>query len=419
MKIALFYYGDFKSKGGTSYVIECLAASFKRTNHRLILFNLNNKSEYTHNLIEKKDYKFLQIVKIILKRNFINYFIFSISKLIRDKTISRSDRIKILLFLILKPNILLNTINNVKSVYPLLKKLDIDLILGGATGGYALALIFMLSRILNKKVASLTYGNDFLVHSSLSLKTFYLRNLDLLILGTHTLKRLIKKIHHLDESKLKVIRYGLILKNYETKLTKQDLRKEFNISENDFILLSVGRHVLRKNFDLVIQAIKYLKEKNSSFKLKYFLIGTGPQTQELKNLTIKLQLENEVKFLGFTDIITRNKYYKLSDVFLMPSITERESIEGFGIVFLEANYYKLPVIGAISGGVVEAIIDGKTGLLVKPNDLNDLVEKILFLCHNEEISIKMGIQGHERVIQDFNWSNIVNDYINVFINVLD
>ena len=83
-----------------------------------------------------------------------------------------------------------------------------------------------------------------------------------------------------------------------------------------------------------------------------------------KKLVKRLNLEKDVKFLGNCDIETRNKFYKMSDIFLMPSITTKNDIEGFGIVFLEANYFKVPVIGTRTGGIVEAIIDGKTGFLI-------------------------------------------------------
>ena len=239
-----------------------------------------------------------------------------------------------------------------------------------------------------------------------------------MILGTYTLKELIKKIHHLDDNKLAVIHYGLIPEDYNLRESKEELRKELNIPEDQYVLISVGRHVLRKRFDLVIEAIKIIKEKVPSIKIKYYLIGKGEETQRLKNLSKKMDLEKYVEFLGFTDIETRNKFLKLSDVFVMPSVVEKESIEGFGIVFIEANYFHTPVIGTFSGGIIEAVENGETGLLVKENDLNDLVDKILFFYFNEDKKRSMGIKGHERVIKKFNWSLIIDDYINLFEDLI-
>ena len=135
-------------------------------------------------------------------------------------------------------------------------------------------------------------------------------------------------------------------------------------------------------------------------------------------LAKKLNLEKELKFLGNCDLKTRNKFYKMSDLFLMPSITKKNEIEGFGIVFLEANYFKVPVIGTKTGGIIEAIIDGKTGFLINQNSLSDLIEKILFLLDNEKIRKDFGENGYKRVVEEFQWKNIVKDYIAFFEDLL-
>ena len=131
----------------------------------------------------------------------------------------------------------------------------------------------------------------------------------------------------------------------------------------------------------------------------------------------KFILEDDVIFLGKCDTLTRNKFYKLSDLFLMPSAREKNSIEGFGVVYLEANYYKVPVIGSKIMGVSESIINGETGFLVKPNNLEDLVEKIVYLYENETVRKSMGEKGYKRVIEKYNWENIINDYIDFFKNL--
>jgi glycosyltransferase involved in cell wall biosynthesis len=320
----------------------------------------------------------------------------------------------------IKPQFLFKTIKNVQNLYPYFKKLDIDVILGGSSGMNTLPLIILLSMIFDVKVASIAYGNDFLVRSGLSFKSYYLNNLDLIFLGTNKMKKVIQKIHSiLDPNKFEVINYGLILDEYKIKESKAELREKFGIFMDDVILLSVGRHVSRKNFDLVIKAIKKVKENHEKLKIKYFLLGEGEATPMLKDLSKKLGLEKDVKFLGYVDTLTRNYYYKLSDIFIMPSKIEKESIEGFGIVFLEANFFNLPVIGTKSGGITEAIIDGTTGFLIKPNNIDDLVNKIEYLYLNPEKRLDMGNKGHNRVISKFDWNSIVKDYINCLNNLFE
>lgn len=419
MKIALIFYGNPSEQGGISHVLDCFYKSFKKKNHTLYFFNPYYKNNYTLPMLKKKRYNFKEIYPILVNIEFYKILFLSIWKIIWDKKVKISNRIMILLYIFIKRDIFFNTIANTIFLHPYFKKINFDLIVGGTSSGETLTLIFLLSRLFNKKNISFTYGNEFLIHKRFSLKTYYFRSIDLLLSGTYRLQNLLKKIHHLNDKQLKVLRYGLINEHYEIKESKEELRISYNIPQDQFVLLSVGRHVARKRFGLVIEALHIIKEKLPEIDIKYYLIGEGEETPNLKNLTNSLKLEEHVEFLGYTDITTRNQFYKLSDLFLMPSTEEKESIEGFGIVFLEANYFKLPVIGSFSGGMVETIIDGTTGLLVKPNDLIDLVEKILFLYHNKEIRIKMGIEGHKRVIQEFNWSKNIDDYINVFKNILE
>jgi phosphatidylinositol alpha-1,6-mannosyltransferase len=418
MNIALIFYGNPPEQGGVGQVLECLIKSFRNRNDKIFFFNPYYKDENTITIFKKKKYPISKLISTIFRKTAIKLFLLSLWKIFHDGELNRTDKLKILLYLILKPNVLANALKNLEYICKYIEKLDIDVFLGGTATADVLSLIFLLSRIFNKKVTTLTYGNEFLVHSRYSLRTVYFKNLDMLILGTNALKNLIKQVHHLPENKLEVINYGLIPKDYDVHGSKEELRKELGIPLNEFVLLSVGRHVSRKKFDLVIWAVKKIKEKIPSINISYILIGEGEETPKLKKLAAELQIENQIQFLGFTNILTRNMFYKVSDVFLMPSIVESESIEGFGIVFLEANYFKLPVIGTYSGGIVEAIIDGKTGFLVKQNDLDDLVEKILVLYENKYKRETIGIEGYKRVIKYFNWDKLIEDYIQLFKRLL-
>jgi len=419
MNIALIYHGNIPKEGGTGHVLASLFKSFKNISDDLYFFNPFCKDKNVFKLLELKKYTYKDVLLSLKDKEFLRGFLISIWKIITDKKSSFPDKIKMISYLLIKPTVLLHTIKNFLLISPYIKHLDIDIILGGATSGNILPLIFILSRMFKKKCVSFTYGNDFLVHSKYSLQTYYIRNLDLMFLGAYNIKSLIKKIHPVKESQLKVIRYGLLLQEYEIKETKEDLRKEFNIPLNKFVILSVGRHVSRKNFDLVIKAISHIEKKIPDIDLEYYLIGEGEDTQKLKNLVSNLNLQNKVEFLGFTDVITRNKFFKLSDVFIMPSSIEKESVEGFGIVYIEANYFNCPVIGTFSGGVSEAVLDGETGLLIKEKDLNGLIEKILFLYNNRDKCKEMGFKGHQRVLNEFNWDKIINDYITTFNQLLN
>ena len=415
MNILLITDDFYPNFGGVANVLWNLHKSFQNKEHELFIFNPYSKFENVYKGVIKKNYKFKDLACFLKKREFYYYVIYSFWNVIRDNHTPFSHRLKILMFLLFKPKTLMKVIKNVSNLLPSLRKLNFDIIVGG-NSGWIFPLVFILSRFFNKKLVSIAYGSDFLIRNPLSLKTFYFRNADKIIVINKQMKQIIKKMHHLNENQLEIIFVGLDLKELEVEKTKKELRKEYNVPENQFVLLSVGRHVSRKKFDLVIKAVSEIKKLKPSLNIKYILIGDGRETQYLKNLTKQLNLESQIEFLGSCDLEKRNKFYKLSDIFLMPVETKENNIEGFGIVFLEANYYKVPVIGTATGGIVEAIVDGETGLLIKPNDLNDLVEKILYLYENENIRKKMGEKGHYRAINEYSWQKIVDDYIRVFKN---
>lgn len=416
MKICLITDNFIPTIGGVSNVLGNIYKQFQETNHKLYVINQLSQNNDVFKLLRTKTFSNKDLLKFFKSKKFYKFLAFSFCKIITDTKISLNNRIHLILYLITKPKLLIRVIYNIEGLYPFLKQLDFDILLAGQSG-WLLPLVFVLSRIFNKKLVTMAYGNDFLIRSSLTLKSYYFRNTDKIIVINRQMKKIIKKMHGLDEKQLEIIYVGLNLEEFEVNKTKKEIREEFNIPEKEFILLSVGRHVPRKKFDLVIKAVSEIKKLNPSINIKYVLIGEGKETPYLKNLSKQLNIEKQIEFLGSCETEKRNKYYKLSDVFLMPVQTKKNDIEGFGIVFLEANYYKVPVIGTATGGIVEAIKDGETGFLIKPNDLNDLVEKILHLYNDEELRKKMGEIGHSRVLNEFSWNKIINDYIYVFENL--
>jgi len=414
MKIALISFEFYPSIGGVSRHLTSFCKAFQGKNHQLYVFNQGYEGKNIFDILERENYSLKDIVLHLKNKRFLYYLLLSIRKIFKDKLVSLSQKINILLYFMLKPKYLVRTINNVQKVYPYFKKYDFDVIIGGSCGANVLNLIFILSRLFNKKAVAWAHGNEFLIRSHISFKTNFLKNLDKIILSNNQIKYLIKQIHRLEDNKLVLIPYGLTIEDYELDVTKEQIREEYNIPQDLFVILSVGRHVPRKNFDIVIQAVKEILDINPEFKIKYYLIGQGPETPKLKTLSKNYGIENEVIFLGIGEESTRNKFYKISDVFVMPSVKKKESVEGFGLVFLEANLFKVPVIGTLSGGIKEAIINEKTGFLIEQNDKDSLVEKLSFLYNNKEKKIEMGDYGRDRVISSFNWDEIIQLYFKLF-----
>ncbi|OGY42412.1 MAG: hypothetical protein A2Y82_04700 [Candidatus Buchananbacteria bacterium RBG_13_36_9] len=168
------------------------------------------------------------------------------------------------------------------------------------------------------------------------------------------------------------------------------------------VLLSVGRLVERKGFDKVIEALpEGIKQVPN---LVYLLVGKGPYKNELEKLALKLKVLDKMTICEDIPDSNLPAFYDLADAFIMPARQLGSDIEGFGIVYLEANLFGKPVIAGKSGGAGEAVIDGQTGLLVNPENVSDIAKAIVHLMNNREYAMKLGSQGKERVLSEFQWN---------------
>ncbi len=420
MKICLLASEFYPIYGGIGRFFTDMCKAFRDKKEKLFIFNRTYRGKNIFDiLVYTKIFNLRDLLALFKKRKLILYFLNSIWKILTAKKLKIYFKLSMLLYLFIKPKFLISLLKNLSTLYPLIKKINPDLIYGSVCDSVVMPLGFILSKLMRKKFICSAHGTDFLVRTRYSLKTYYLRAIDKIIVSSIKNKELIKKINHLNDDQLEIIPYGLYLQDHEIKQDASQIKNELKINPKDFILISIGRHVPRKNFQIVIQAMKFMKETHPNAQFKYFLIGSGSDTEKLKGLVKKLGLKDEVIFLGAIDNNMRNKFLKASDVFIMPSVATKKSIEGFGIVYLEANYYKLPVIGTISGGIIEAIEDHKSGLLIKPNDLKGLVNAILYLYQNEEERKRMGEYGYYRVINNYNWESLINKYLKLFKNIIE
>jgi phosphatidylinositol alpha-1,6-mannosyltransferase len=181
--------------------------------------------------------------------------------------------------------------------------------------------------------------------------------------------------------------------------------------DRGFVLLTVGTLVKRKGHDKVIEALASLREGIPN--IKYLIAGSGPELERLEHLAYQDNgLDSIVEFLGFVDDADMPAYYNLADVFIMPSRMTGDSrgTEGFGIVYLEANACGKPVIGGNSGGIPDAVVDGETGMLVDPDDVEDIARAIRWFYDNPDQARRMGAAGRERALGEFQWSTIAGRF---------
>jgi len=185
----------------------------------------------------------------------------------------------------------------------------------------------------------------------------------------------------------------------------EEIKKEHGLKDKK-ILLTVGRLVARKGHDMVIKALpKIIKEVPN---LIYLIIGSGPYRENLNKLVNQNSLQDYVEFISSVSQNDLAALYQVCDAFIMPSRQLKNGdVEGFGIVYLEANLFGKPVIGGQSGGVSEAVVHGQTGILVSPTDLNQISQATIRLLTDQAYAAKLGTQGLERVSSQFDWPSQV------------
>jgi phosphatidylinositol alpha-1,6-mannosyltransferase len=207
-----------------------------------------------------------------------------------------------------------------------------------------------------------------------------------------------------DKEKVKVIKPGI---DPVKELNKKSLEKvESLLKIKSPRLITVSRFDKRKNHEKIIMALRNLKQIYPD--IVYICIGYGDEEQNLKELVEKLDLSTQVMF--FKDITDdlKNSLIAKSDIFVMPSIIYKTSVEGFGIAYVEAAQYGVPSLGGKDGGASDAIEHNKTGLICDGNNLDDVYSSLNSMIENKKY-LEFGKNAKEYVSK-FQWEKILEEY---------
>ncbi len=171
-------------------------------------------------------------------------------------------------------------------------------------------------------------------------------------------------------------------------------------------LITVSRLDKRKNHEKIIMALRNLKQVYPN--IIYTCIGYGEEENNIKTLVKELNLEDQFLFLKDISQDMKNAFISKSNLFVMPSIIYKKSVEGFGIAFVEAAQYGIPSIGGIDGGASDAINDGKSGKICDGNDLDEIYSNIDELLTNNSY-LEFGKYA-KSYVKKFEWKNIIEQY---------
>lgn len=167
-----------------------------------------------------------------------------------------------------------------------------------------------------------------------------------------------------------------------------------NGNDKSLRLLTVARLVERKGHLKVLEAMAQIPETS------YHIVGDGPMRSMIERKIIELKLGERVTLS--TDVTDEQlpEVYREADVFTMPSTKSEHDREGFGIVYLEAQLFGLPVIATKHPGVDEAVLDGEGGLLI--GDSTDELVAAIERLKDQAVRSKFGARGRDWVLREFN-----------------
>ena len=190
------------------------------------------------------------------------------------------------------------------------------------------------------------------------------------------------------------------------------MRRELGIADDDVVVVAAGRLDRGKGFDLLIRAIAALGPVPGCVVLICGQSNHSPgHDRELRQLTNELGVEETVRFLGQRPDLPA--LLEAADIFCLPS-----TMEPFGLVYVEAMRASLPVVALRSGGVPEIVIEGVTGLLSYPGDVEALTANLRRLISEPETRTRLGRDGGQRLRSQFDNGTIARRWMSIVRSAL-
>lgn len=215
-----------------------------------------------------------------------------------------------------------------------------------------------------------------------------------------------KRIRLINSAKAVVIYNSLPLRTpgSEKVAQRQNVRSRLGLKDGDTVFLFCGRLERQKGVDVMLDAVAAVK---SGKPFKVLVCGDGELRDELHKQAASLGIEDRIVWLGWQSEIA--EFYAAADVYLMPS-----RWESFGLVFLEAMNYHLPILSTKTQAIPEVVEDGVCGLLSENEDAGQLAKNIDRLLEDPALCREMGERGNERLKKLFSFEIFIQSHLAVY-----
>ena len=215
----------------------------------------------------------------------------------------------------------------------------------------------------------------------------------------------------LPAAKIHVIPNGIDLAPFDAPLPSPavvDLGRPLSVPHNAPLIVAVGRLSPEKGFDILIRAFVEVYRQMPDAHL--IIVGSGPEAEGLQALADGANLKERVHFPGRADDII--PILRAADIVAVPS-----RMEGQGLVALEAMAARRAVIASRVGGLAESIVEGRTGLLVPPNDPPAFANALVQLLRDPSRRLEMGLRGRRRVEQLYTVERMILNIQDVYASL--
>lgn len=264
----------------------------------------------------------------------------------------------------------------------------------------------LLAKVVSKLVkVKVIHTQHLCIEDKFKLTNLALKNIRIITVSEAAKRILIEKAN-LDEKYIKTI-YNTIETNCKNKIIDKRLLDLKN--KGNFIVAQVSRVIDYKGVYDFIEVAKKTALENK--KVKFLLIGDGPELDNIKIIVKEQNLEEIVYILGAKDNVI--EHLKYIDILLLCSY-----IEGLPLAPLEAFSQGVPVIATNIDGTNEEIIDGENGYLVEVKDINGFSKNIINIYNNTELFKKLKKRAQERYIQIFNEESYIRKHKEIYTEKL-
>ena len=191
------------------------------------------------------------------------------------------------------------------------------------------------------------------------------------------------------------------------------LRQELLIPQGDVVIFALGRIVLKKGFDILIQALPLVQEKIPNVTV--IIGGDGTDLGRLKMLAKELGVSGKVRFPGTINRTKMPVYFHLCDVFTLPAIFDpKGNVDGCPNVILEAMACGKPVVASNISGIPVIVKDGETGILVEEKNVVQLAEALVSVLTDTKKRENFGLAGKQRILNELTWEKAIEQIKEVY-----